>query len=53
MTQPLQTPAQMLAASLGRCPLVAILRGVHPHEVEAIADQLVAAGFALIEVPLN
>ncbi|MBV8649906.1 MAG: 2-dehydro-3-deoxy-6-phosphogalactonate aldolase [Alphaproteobacteria bacterium] len=38
---------------LGRCPLVAILRGVRPDEVEAIGEALVAAGFAIIEVPLN
>lgn len=35
------------------CPLVAILRGVRPDEVEAIGDVLVAAGVRLIEVPLN
>lgn len=35
------------------CPLVAILRGVQPDEVEGIADRLIKAGFALIEVPLN
>ena len=34
-------------------PLVAILRGVGPDEVEAIGDALVAAGIRLIEVPLN
>lgn len=34
-------------------PLVAILRGVQPNEVEAIADVLVEAGFEAIEVPLN
>ena len=38
---------------LGRCPLVAILRGVRPDEVEGIGDALVASGFAIIEVPLN
>ncbi|HEV7264436.1 MAG TPA: 2-dehydro-3-deoxy-6-phosphogalactonate aldolase [Falsiroseomonas sp.] len=38
---------------LQRCPLVAILRGVKPAEVEAIGDALVAAGIAIIEVPLN
>jgi 2-dehydro-3-deoxyphosphogalactonate aldolase len=36
-----------------RCPLVAILRGVKPQEVEGIGEALVEAGFALIEVPLN
>lgn len=35
------------------CPLVAILRGVQPGEVEGIAEKLVEAGFTLIEVPLN
>lgn len=35
------------------CPLVAILRGVHPEEVDAIGEVLVDAGFTLIEVPLN
>lgn len=35
------------------CPLIAILRGVKPDEVEAIGDALVEAGFTLIEVPLN
>ncbi|WP_026791042.1 2-dehydro-3-deoxy-6-phosphogalactonate aldolase [Pleomorphomonas oryzae] len=34
-------------------PLVAILRGIHPNEVEAIGDVLVEAGFEAIEVPLN
>lgn len=38
---------------LQRCPLVAILRGVRPDEVEAIGATLVEAGFAIIEVPLN
>jgi 2-dehydro-3-deoxyphosphogalactonate aldolase len=38
---------------LQRCPLVAILRGVRPDEVEAIGAVLVEAGFAIIEVPLN
>lgn len=38
---------------LGRCPLVAILRGVQPDEVEAIGDALLAEGIAIVEVPLN
>lgn len=40
-------------AAFARCPLIAILRGVRPDEVEAIGDELVAAGFTLIEVPMN
>lgn len=41
------------SAAMAHCPLVAILRGVRPDEVEAVADKLVEAGFSLIEVPLN
>ncbi|WP_029937410.1 2-dehydro-3-deoxy-6-phosphogalactonate aldolase [Sphingomonas sp. UNC305MFCol5.2] len=40
-------------AAFARCPLIAILRGVKPDEVEAIGDALVDAGFTLIEVPMN
>jgi 2-dehydro-3-deoxyphosphogalactonate aldolase len=40
-------------AAFARCPLIAILRGVKPDEVEDIGDALVDAGFTLIEVPLN
>jgi 2-dehydro-3-deoxyphosphogalactonate aldolase len=39
--------------AFARCPLVAILRGVRPDEVEAIGDGLVDAGFTIIEVPFN
>jgi 2-dehydro-3-deoxyphosphogalactonate aldolase len=46
-------PADILHTALTRCPLVAILRGVRPDDVAAIADALVDAGFAMIEVPLN
>lgn len=40
-------------AAFDRCPLIAILRGVRPDEVEEIGEALVDAGFTLIEVPLN
>jgi 2-dehydro-3-deoxyphosphogalactonate aldolase len=42
-----------LRAALTQCPIVAILRGVKPDEVDAIGDALVEAGIAVIEVPLN
>jgi 2-dehydro-3-deoxyphosphogalactonate aldolase len=35
------------------CPLVAIIRGVTPAEVEGIGDALFQAGIRIIEVPLN
>ena len=38
---------------LGRSRLIAILRGVKPGEVGDIAEELVAAGIFIIEVPLN
>lgn len=38
---------------LNQLPLVAILRGIGPDEVDAIADSLVDEGFCIIEVPLN
>ena len=43
----------MLDAALKHLPLIAILRGVKPEEVEAIADALYVEGFRVIEVPLN
>jgi len=43
----------MLDQALKQLPLVAILRGVKPEEVEAIAEGLYAEGFRVIEVPLN
>ncbi|MSQ60870.1 MAG: 2-dehydro-3-deoxy-6-phosphogalactonate aldolase [Betaproteobacteria bacterium] len=39
--------------AVGRCPLIAILRGVKPSEVLDIGTALAGAGFTLIEVTLN
>jgi 2-dehydro-3-deoxyphosphogalactonate aldolase len=37
----------------GECPLVAIIRGVEPVEVEDVGQALFDAGIRIIEVPLN
>jgi 2-dehydro-3-deoxyphosphogalactonate aldolase len=44
---------QAFDAAFAKCPLIAILRGVKPDEVEAIGEALVAAGFTILEVPMN
>jgi 2-dehydro-3-deoxyphosphogalactonate aldolase len=38
---------------LQECPLIAIIRGVTPDEVEAIGAAIFDAGIRMIEVPLN
>lgn len=40
-------------SAFAEMPLVAILRGVRPDEVVAIAEALYVAGIRLVEVPLN
>ena len=52
MTAPHDNRAR-LDAAMARLPLVAILRGLQPHEAAGIGATLEQAGFALIEVPLN
>jgi len=47
------TPTEELKARLAECPLVAIIRGVTPDEVEAIGEAIWNAGIRIIEVPLN
>ncbi len=38
---------------LDELPLIAILRGIQPGEAVAVGEALFAAGFRIIEVPLN
>ncbi len=35
------------------CPLIAILRGITPHEAVDVVGALVETGFSMIEIPLN
>ncbi len=42
-----------LDVAIKKCPLIAILRGVQNHEVVAVGNVLVEAGFTMIEVPMN
>ena len=39
--------------AFAHCPLIAILRGLHPDHAVAIGDVLIDAGLTIIEVPLN
>lgn len=47
------TNDDIFGAAFVKMPLVAILRGLTPEEADDVGDVLVAAGFTLIEVPLN
>lgn len=42
-----------LAPYLDPLPLIAVLRGIAPEEVDAIGDALTGSGFRVLEVPLN
>ena len=54
MTQSYSVEAKFHAGSWPTAlPLVAILRGIEPHEAAAHADPLLEAGFDCIEVPTN
>lgn len=43
----------MLKQALAKNGLIAILRGLHPQEAQAIGNVLYDAGFRVLEVPLN
>jgi 2-dehydro-3-deoxyphosphogalactonate aldolase len=47
------TASALLHRYLDQCPLIAIIRGVTPDEVEAIGDAVFESGIRIIEVPLN
>ena len=42
-----------LKAWLARSPIVAILRGITPPEVEAVVEVLAESGIHVVEIPLN
>lgn len=42
-----------LESCLEQLPLVAVLRGITPAEIESVAEALFDEGFRIIEVPLN
>ncbi len=44
---------QRFEETLKESPLIAILRGIQPNEVESVAEVLLEEGVKLIEVPLN
>ncbi len=40
-------------SQLSAMPVVAILRGVRPEEIEAVGEAIIAEGITILEVPLN
>jgi 2-dehydro-3-deoxyphosphogalactonate aldolase len=46
-------PLSVFPERFAACPLVAVLRGITPVEVETVGDVLIEAGMTIIEIPLN
>ncbi|MEO1246862.1 MAG: 2-dehydro-3-deoxy-6-phosphogalactonate aldolase [Pseudomonadota bacterium] len=46
-------PSHRLNSLLETAPVIAILRGIAPDEIEAVAAALIESGIRIIEVPLN
>lgn len=44
---------ELLHRYLDECPLIAIVRGITPRDVESIGDAVQEGGIRIIEVPLN
>jgi 2-dehydro-3-deoxyphosphogalactonate aldolase len=47
------TAKDTFSRHFGACPLVAVLRGIRPDEVEDVGAALIDAGLRILEVPLN
>lgn len=47
------TAVEDFARYFADCPLVAVLRGIRPDEIEAVGEALIDAGLRILEVPLN
>lgn len=45
--------AQAFDQAFATMPLIAVLRGIAPAEVEPVFEAVVEAGFTLVEIPLN
>ncbi len=46
-------PHPSLSSYLEPLPLIAVLRGITPEEIDAVGAALAGAGFRVLEVPLN
>ena len=47
------TPRDLFRRNFAACPLVAIIRGVTPLDVEGVGKAIASAGIGIIEIPLN